>query len=74
MQIIFDLGSEQQRRLSDCADTLTDMRLCCPHMEKAKFSHSVAHTMSMLLKQITHKFMRSLGNIWATFIFRILYF
>ena len=35
--IIYYLGSEQQRRWSDCANAQADLRLCCSHMTKTGF-------------------------------------
>ena len=32
LEVSFCLGSEQQRRWSDCADVQADLRLCCSHM------------------------------------------
>ena len=32
LEVSFCLGSEQQRRWSDCADAQADLRLCCSHM------------------------------------------
>ena len=32
LEILHYLGSEQQRRWSDCADAQADLRLCCSHM------------------------------------------
>ena len=32
LEILYYLGSEQQRRWSDCADAQADLRLCCLHM------------------------------------------
>ena len=32
LETLHYLGSEQQRRWSDCADAQADLRLCCSHM------------------------------------------
>ena len=37
LEILYYLGSEQQRRWSDCADAQADLRLCCSHMTKTGF-------------------------------------
>ena len=43
LEILYDLSSEQQRRLSDCADAQADLHLCCSHMTKDTSSHGPAH-------------------------------
>ena len=32
LEVLYSLGSEQQRRWSDCMDAQADLRLCCSHM------------------------------------------
>ena len=32
VEVFYYLGSDQQRRWSDCADAQADLRLCCSHM------------------------------------------
>ena len=43
LEVSFCLGSDQQRRWSDCADAQADLRLCCSHMALDTFSHGLAH-------------------------------
>ena len=33
LEVLYYLGSQQQRRWSDCADAQIDLPLCCSHME-----------------------------------------
>ena len=42
LEVSFCLGSEQQRRWSDCADAQADLCLCCSHLAYDTFSHVVA--------------------------------
>ena len=37
VEVLYYLGSEQQRRWSDCADVQADLSLCCSHMAKTGF-------------------------------------
>ena len=37
LEVLYYIGSEQQRRWSDCADAQGDLRLCCSHMAKTGF-------------------------------------
>ena len=44
LEVLYYLGSEQQRCWSDCADAQADLHLCCAHYGKTRFSHDMAHT------------------------------
>ena len=46
LETLHYLGSEQQRRWSDCADAQADLRLCCLHMTLDRFSHGPAHILT----------------------------
>ena len=52
-----NLGSEYQRRLSDCAEAQADLRVYCSHIAKNSFSHDVALILKeMVSKIIAYKF------------------
>ena len=46
VEVLYLPGSEQQRRLSDCAEAQADLRLWCSLPYKSRFSHDVAHLKS----------------------------
>ena len=56
LHVSFCLGSEQQRRWSDCADAQADLRLCCSHMAKRHFfSWPGSNVLKMLRSSFAEK-------------------
>ena len=59
------VGVRQQiaKALSDCVDVQADLRLCCSHVAKARFSHDMGQLYPFHLECLIRKYFTCLQSV-----------